>query len=923
MGVEASESTSLNRPVTYTEYDNLGQAIVSEQYDGDGLSITADANTDGVPDRPTASALRAKSVMSYDEQGRVFKSETFSVDPSAGTVSTAALTSNSWFDSRGNTVKTTSPGGVVSKSEFDGPGRMTKSYTTDGGGDSAYADAGNVTGDIVLTQGEMSYDIGSRVLLTTSRERFHDETATGPLGTPTTGAKARVSYQAAYYDKADRTTANVDVGTNGGTAYTRPATVPARSDTALVTEYGYNAAGWLETTTDPRGLIGKQYYDAAQRTTKTIENYVDGVVADTDDKTVNYVYASNGQLQKVRAALTGGGVQETEYVFGVTPAQGSTLTSNEMRYQTKHPDASAGTSSTTEVESGTFNNLGQTLTKTDRNGSVHTYAYDVVGRQISDTVTTLGAGVDGSTRRVEMYYDGQGNVFQITSYDATTAGNVTSQIQRGYNGLGQLTTEFQATNGSVSTTTTPKVQYAYSEMPSGANHSRLTSITYPNGRVMSYQYATGLNNNISRLSSIVDGTTTLESYDYLGFGTVVRRAHAQPGVDMTYIKLSGESNGAAGDQYTGMDQFGRVVDQRWTTSGGTTADRFAYGYDRDGNRLYKQNLVSASNSELYSYDGLNQLSAFQRGTLNGTKTALTGTASRSQSWDFDALGNFDSQTTDGTTQTRTANKQNEITSISGATTPTYDANGNLTKDETGRTFTYDSWNRLATVKNPAGTLVASYKWDGMGRRVRETRGSTTTDLYYSDQWQVLEERVGGVARFSYAWSPVYVDALIARDRDTDANGSLDERLYAVQDANFNVTALLSTAGAVVERFQYDPFGRFAVLDAAWASRASSSYGWNYLHQGGRWDADGGVYSFRNRELSPTLGRWLQIDPIGFGGKDQALTRYVGNSPVNYHDAYGLKKSKDASLSSQYDIQTPCDESNGWTPVSKPNDHPTP
>ena len=366
----------------------------------DCLSITADANTDGVPDRPTASALRAKSVMSYDEQGRVFKSETFSVDPSAGTVSTAALTSNSWFDSRGNTVKTTSPGGVVSKSEFDGPGRMTKSYTTDGGGDSAYADAGNVTGDIVLSQSETTYDIGGRVLLTTSRERFHDETATGPLGTPTTGVKARVSYQANYYDKADRTTASVDVGTNGGTAYTRPATVPARSDTVLVTEYGYNAAGWLETTTDPRGLVGKQYYDAAQRTIKTIENYVDGVVADTDDKTVNYVYASNGQLQKVRAGLTGGGVQETEYVFGVTPAQGSTLTSNEMRYQTKHPDASAGTSSTSEVESGTFNNLGQTLTKTDRNGSVHTYAYDVVGRQISDTVTTLGAGVDASTRRV-------------------------------------------------------------------------------------------------------------------------------------------------------------------------------------------------------------------------------------------------------------------------------------------------------------------------------------------------------------------------------------------------------------------------------------------------------------------------------------------------------------------------------------------
>jgi hypothetical protein len=48
-GVESSESTSLNRPIFYTEYDNLSEAIVSEQYDGDNVSIV-DANSDGVPD---------------------------------------------------------------------------------------------------------------------------------------------------------------------------------------------------------------------------------------------------------------------------------------------------------------------------------------------------------------------------------------------------------------------------------------------------------------------------------------------------------------------------------------------------------------------------------------------------------------------------------------------------------------------------------------------------------------------------------------------------------------------------------------------------------------------------------------------------------------------------------------------------------
>ena len=38
----------------------------------------------------------------------------------------------------------------------------------------------------------------------------------------------------------------MNVGTNGGTAWTRPS-VPTASDTVLVTSYNYNAAGWCRT----------------------------------------------------------------------------------------------------------------------------------------------------------------------------------------------------------------------------------------------------------------------------------------------------------------------------------------------------------------------------------------------------------------------------------------------------------------------------------------------------------------------------------------------------------------------------------------------------------------------------------------------------------------------------------------------------
>ena len=81
-----------------------------------------------------------------------------------------------------------------------------------------------------------------------------------------------------------------------------------------------------------------------------------------------------------------------------------------------------------------------------------------------------------------------------------------------------------------------------------------------------------------------------------------------------------------------------------------------------------------------------------------------------------------------------------------ATQRTYDANGNLTGDETRRQFVYDAWNRLVTVKDSGGSTLSSYQCDGLGRRTSETKSGTTTDLYVSAVDQVLEERVSRIIR---------------------------------------------------------------------------------------------------------------------------------------------------------------------------------
>jgi len=130
-------------------------------------------------------------------------------------------------------------------------------------------------------------------------------------------------------------------------------------------------------------------------------------------------------------------------------------------------------------------------------------------------------------------------------------------------------------------------------MAGGANHSRLTNIVYPNGRQIDYNYASGIDNTISRLSSISDSSATLEGYTCLGLSTVVTRAHAESGIELSYIKLTGESNGDAGDKYTGLDRFNRIADQRWL-DGTTSVDRYKYGHDRNSNRLYRENLLDAA-----------------------------------------------------------------------------------------------------------------------------------------------------------------------------------------------------------------------------------------------------------------------------------------------------------------------------------------
>jgi RHS repeat-associated protein len=57
---------------------------------------------------------------------------------------------------------------------------------------------------------------------------------------------------------------------------------------------------------------------------------------------------------------------------------------------------------------------------------------------------------------------------------------------------------------------------------------------------------------------------------------------------------------------------------------------------------------------------------------------------------------------------------------------------------------------------------------------------------------------------------------------------------------------------------------------------------------GRENDSNGLYYYRDRYYSPVLGRFVNEDPLGFGGGINFYA-YVGDDPTNFNDPFGLQR----------------------------------
>jgi RHS repeat-associated protein len=279
--------------------------------------------------------------------------------------------------------------------------------------------------------------------------------------------------------------------------------------------------------------------------------------------------------------------------------------------------------------------------------------------------------------------------------------------------------------------------------------------------------------------------------------------------------------------------------------------------------------VCSLNNQTYSYDDEDRLASFNRN--NGDN----------QTWNLSLVGDWNQFNNNGVMENRTHNAVHELTAVN-AVPLAYDVKGNLTGNSNGQTYAWDIENRLTTATQGANTL-GTYAYDALGRRVSKTVGANTT-VFVSDGMQKICEYENGTLARSYAYGS-YIDEPLVMISGVN-------KYYYHSNNLYSVAALTDAAGAVIERYKYDPYGKATILAAdGLATRTASIVNNPFLYDGYYHDTETGLEFVNARYYSSDLGRFIARDPIGYEGSKWNLYEYVKSAPNFQIDPMGLIPGK--------------------------------
>ena len=184
-------------------------------------------------------------------------------------------------------------------------------------------------------------------------------------------------------------------------------------------------------------------------------------------------------------------------------------------------------------------------------------------------------------------------------------------------------------------------------------------------------------------------------------------------------------------------------------------------------------------------------------------------------------------------------------------------------------ITWNALNQLTAMSKNAVTQ-ASYSYDAIGRRSSRIAGPATTSWVYDGE-DIVRQRstVAGVTTtMQLAHGPDIDEPMVVE-------GDVGSPSYLHADGLFSIVRHSAANGDVIDTLAYDPWGNLQ-------SGAPIMYGFT----GREWDGPIGMWYYRARYYSASVGRFVSEDPVGFQAGPNFFA-YAINRPTRFVDPTGL------------------------------------
>ena len=593
------------------------------------------------------------------------------------------------------------------------------------------------------------------------------------------------------------------------------------------TTFNYDVLGRVLTQTNPDTSTTQQAYHGLVTSVTNGLNQIVTTTKNSQGQVVSVTDAvANARTMTYAYEPFGNATTTTDPVGNVVVA---TYDTRGRKIASNDPDLGAW--------SYAYDSLGERTVQTDAKGQVTTISYDLLGRMVQRVESDMTAAWVYDTAP-----NGIGKLASASIAAGPSAGYLRSYA---YDNLGRPVQAATVEGGAT-----------YTFIAAYDANSRMSQLTYPSGFALGYTYT-----SLGYASQLTAAPT----------GQVYWAANARDAE--LHLTQQTAGNGIVTTQTFNV-QTGQLTAVQ--AGAGNAVANFAYNYDVLSNLLSRSD-ANQTLSEAFTYDNLNRLTS---STVNFTPTPLVKTFS------YDPVGNLLTKSDVGNYLYPAVGSglPHAVASISGGalnTTFSYDAVGNQISG-LGRSITYTSYNKPASITQGSRTLVFSHDPDHQ----RFTQSSPEGVTLYFDVFGTHVELFEGATS---QWNEFMVAAdTLVGVRFEQANETVTTR-YFTRDHLGSVSVITDENGVAVERLSYDAWGkrRFpnGADDVADSITSQTSRGFTGQEE----LADVGLVHLNGRVYDPLVGRMMSADPfVPDPMNAQAWNRYsyVINNPLSITDPNG-------------------------------------